>query len=74
MKKSLLFSFSLMGSIGFAVAIPLVSLALLGRYLDKAFDSSPKLFIAMIALSTVLVYFILKKIVKDATDKFKKLS
>jgi len=73
MKKSLLFSFSLMGSIGFAVAIPLVSLALLGRYLDRVFDSSPKLLIAMIALSTVLVYFILRQIVSDAIKKFKEL-
>lgn len=74
MKKSLFFSFSLMGSIGFAVAVPLVSLALLGRYLDSVFNSSPKLLIAMIALSTVLVYFILRQIVSDAIKKFNKLN
>jgi len=63
-----------MGSIGFAVAVPLVSLALLGRYLDGLFNSSPKLLIAMIALSTVLVYFILRQIVSDAIKKFNKLN
>lgn len=74
MKKSLLFSVSLMGTVGLAVAIPLVSLALLGRYLDRLYGTSPKFLIALIALSVVFVYFSLKKIVADAIKKFNSLN
>lgn len=61
MKKSLLFSLYLFGEIGFSVSIPLVGLALLGRYLDKIFNTNPYLFITGIIIATVIVYFFLKK-------------
>lgn len=74
MKKSLFFSFSLIGSIGFGVAVPLVIMALIGRYIDKAYDTSPKFLIGGIAFSTIIVFFNLRRIVRDATEKFKKLN
>ena len=70
MKKSLFFCFSLMGSIGLAVVIPLVGLALLGRYIDNIYQSSPKFLVAGIVLSTIIVFFTLKRIVKQATERF----
>lgn len=73
MKKSFIFSFSLMGSIGLAVAVPLLILALLGRYIDGIYGSSPRFLLIMIALSTVPVYFLLRRIVSEATKKFNKL-
>lgn len=69
MKKRLFFALSFIGSIGFATAIPLVSLALLGRYLDKYFGLSPYLFLSGIAVATVVIFFILRQIVRDATSK-----
>jgi hypothetical protein len=44
MKKNLLFSFGLIGQIGFATAIPLVIFGLLGRYLDHRLNTAPYLF------------------------------
>lgn len=39
---------------GYTIAIPLIILALLGRFLDKQFDTSPWLLIAGIILSMVV--------------------
>ncbi len=72
MKKSLIFSFSLIGQIGFSTAIPLVAFGLAGRYLDRQFNTAPYLFLAGIAIATVLIYFILRQIIKIATDNFDK--
>lgn len=63
MKKSLLFSLCLFGEIGFSVSVPLVGLALLGRYLDRIFHTGPYLFIVGIAIATVIIYFFLKKVI-----------
>lgn len=74
MKKSLLFSFSLIGTVGFATAIPLVAFGLFGRYLDRHFGTAPRLFLVCLAIATILIYFVLKQIVKDAIKNFEKLS
>lgn len=74
MKKSLLFSLSFIGSVGFATAIPVVVLALLGRYLDHRYNSEPKFFIILLILSVVIVFFTLKKIVREAIEGFKKIN
>jgi len=73
MKKSLVFSLSFIGSIGFATALPLVSFALLGRYLDRIFNSSPYLLLIGIAIATIIIFFILRKIVREASEKIKKI-
>lgn len=70
MKKSIIFSFSLIGQIGFSTAIPLVALGLLGRYLDRKFDTGPYLFLSGLAIATVSIYFILRRIVRKALNKF----
>jgi len=72
-KKSLLFSLNLFGQIGFGVAIPLVVLGLLGRYLDQKFGSSPYLTLAGIALAVVITFFYLRKVVQEAIEQAKKL-
>lgn len=63
MKKSLIFSLFLFGEIGFSVSIPLVGLALLGRYLDRQFNTNPYLFLTGIILATIIIYFFLKKVI-----------
>lgn len=74
MKKSLLFSFGLIGQIGFSTAIPLVVLGLLGRYLDGRFQTSPYLFLIGLALATVIVYLVIKEIVKKALKEFEEIN
>ena len=66
MKKSLLFSLSLFGQIGFGVAIPLVVLVLTGRYLDTKFNTGHILVIVGIVLAVVVTFFFLRKIVREA--------
>ena len=73
MKKSLVFSLSFIGSIGFATALPLVLFALLGRYLDRIFGSSPYLLLAGIAVATVMIFFILRRIIREASEKIAKI-
>lgn len=74
MKKSLLFSFGLIGQIGFTTAIPLVAFGLFGRYLDQKFGTNPYLFLLGLAVATVIVYFALRQIVNRATREFSKLN
>jgi F0F1-type ATP synthase assembly protein I len=74
MKKTLLFSFGLIGQIGFSTAIPLVVLGLLGRYLDKKFQTSPYLFLVGLALATVIIYFIIREIVKKALAEYENIN
>ena len=69
MKKSLVFSFSLIGQIGFATAIPLVIFGLAGRYLDKQLGTAPWLFLIGLAIATIQIYFYLRNIVRKASEK-----
>jgi len=73
MKKSLLFSLSFIGSIGFATALPLVIFALLGRYLDRILNSSPYLLLSGIVFATIIIFFILRKIVREASEKINEI-
>jgi len=74
MKKSLFFAFGMIGQIGFATAVPLVALGLTGRYLDRHFHTGPYLFLLGLAVATAAIYFILKKIVKEAINTFNKMN
>ncbi len=74
MRESLIFSFSLIGQVGFATAIPLVLFGLLGRYLDHRFGTSPYLTLTGLALATIIVYFTLRQIVKRAIKVFNELN
>lgn len=73
MKKSLVFSFVLIGQIGFATALPLVIFGILGRYLDKIYGTGHWLFLAGLLIATIQVFFYLRYIVKRASEKVQKL-
>lgn len=74
MKNSLIFSFSLIGQIGFATALPLVIFGILGRYIDKLYNTGHWFFFAGLLLATIQVFFYLRYIVKQASTKIKKIS
>lgn len=70
-KKSELQEFSLWETaweLGYTIAVPIVGLALLGRWADKSFDTAPWLLITGIALSvfisSFLVYRKVSKVLK----------
>ena len=74
MKNSLIFSFSLIGQIGFATALPLVIFGILGRYLDKIYGTAHWFFFAGLLLATIQVFFYLRYIVKRASEQIKDLN
>ena len=59
---------SLAWNLGYTIAIPIIALALGGRFLDKKFDTSPLFLLigvfASILVSTLGVYYKVKKIIK----------
>jgi F0F1-type ATP synthase assembly protein I len=61
---------SLVGELGFIIALPVIVLALGGRMLDKRFDSSPLWLIVGIiislVISSILVFRKTKSIIEDA--------
>lgn len=71
MKKSLIFAFSLIGTVGISTAIPLVVFAFLGRYLDKRWGTAPKLLILGIGISAIISIFTLRRIVRQAKENMK---
>ena len=59
---------SLAWNLGYTIAIPIIALALGGRFLDRKFDTSP-LFLLIgvftaILISTLGIYYKAKKIIK----------
>ncbi|MEK9156238.1 MAG: AtpZ/AtpI family protein [Patescibacteria group bacterium] len=73
MRKSLLYSFTFIGEVGFATALPLVIFGLLGRYLDKKYGASPWFLLAGILIATIQIYFYLRVIIQKAEGKFKNI-
>lgn len=71
--KTLLFSLSLFGQIGFGVAIPLVALGLIGRYLDEIYSTDPYLFLTGIGLAVIISFLYLKKVVNESIKQAKQL-
>lgn len=71
MKKSLIFAFSLIGTVGISTALPLVVFAFLGRYLDKRWGTAPKLLIIGIGISAIISIFTLRRIVRKAKENMK---
>ncbi|MBI2426491.1 MAG: AtpZ/AtpI family protein [Candidatus Kerfeldbacteria bacterium] len=60
---------SLVGNLGIEIALPLVVLAVLGRILDRKFDTSPWFLLGGILLSLVVSSFIvLKHIIPLVSD------
>lgn len=63
---------SLAWELGYSIAVPLVGLALVGRFLDKKFESSPWFLLAGILISiSVSSYLIYRKTV-DILDNLDK--
>lgn len=56
---------------GYTITIPLVILVLLGRFLDKKFDSSPVLFLTSIVLSLIVSSIVLLIKVKKVMEQIK---
>lgn len=56
---------------GYTVTIPLVALALAGRFLDKKFDSSPLLLLTGIVLSLIISSIMLLMKVKKVMEEIK---
>ncbi|MBU1180128.1 AtpZ/AtpI family protein [Patescibacteria group bacterium] len=53
-KSGLWQALSLAGQLGYTIAIPLVALALIGRFLDKKYNSSPWFLLAGILVSLII--------------------
>jgi hypothetical protein len=68
-RRSLWLALSMAWELGYTIAIPIVVFTLLGRWLDKRFDSYPVLFLSgvlfSIILSTIGVYFKAMRILRE---------
>lgn len=68
-KKAWVSSLSLALQLGYTIALPLVALALAGRFLDKKFGTSPWLLISGVIISLIITsWFIFIKINKIMSD------
>ncbi|MEI6499039.1 MAG: AtpZ/AtpI family protein [bacterium] len=74
MKSSLIFSFTLIGKVGLTTAIPLVAFAFIGRYFDQKIGHGHYFLLLGMAFATIIVYFSIKKLVKEAIEKFDNLN
>lgn len=72
-KNNTWFVLGLLGQLGYVIAVPLVILALLGRFIDKRYDTSPwfliiGMFLALV-ISSIWVYKRTAEIMKKTTDE-----
>lgn len=72
-KSNLWQALSLLGQLGYVIAIPLVILAMIGRFIDNKYHTSPwfliaGMFLALI-ISTFWVYKKTMEIMKNTTDE-----
>jgi F0F1-type ATP synthase assembly protein I len=62
--------FSLAMELGYMIAIPIVAMALLGRFLDKKLETSPWFLLAGICVSILLTtYLVYKKTISVIDDQ-----
>lgn len=71
MKSALWQAVGLVFKFGYTITIPLVALALAGRFLDKKFDSSPLLLLTGIVLSLIVSSIMLLIKVKKVMEEIK---
>jgi len=74
MKKTIIFAFGFIGAIGLTTAVPLVFFGLLGRWLDQKYGTGPYLMLLGFVLATVIVYFAIKRLVREAIKEFDKIN
>jgi F0F1-type ATP synthase assembly protein I len=55
--------------LGYSIAVPLVGLALVGRFLDKKFDTSPWLLLVGILISILISSFLVYRKTSDILNK-----
>lgn len=67
-KKGIFDALSLIGHLGFHIAIPLVVFALIGRWLDKAINASPWFLITGIVLSLIVSSVTIGKRIRRILD------
>jgi F0F1-type ATP synthase assembly protein I len=60
---------SLAWELGYSIAVPLVGLALVGRFLDKKLGTSPWLILAGILISILISSYLIYKKTVDILDK-----
>lgn len=72
MKKKLFFSLSLISYIGIATTLPLIIFGIVGRYIDRSYNSSPRIFILGIILAATISLFVLRSITKKAIESLGK--
>lgn len=60
---------SLAWELGYSIAVPLVGLALVGRFLDKKFESSPWFLLIGILISILISSYLIYKKTVDILDK-----
>lgn len=72
MRKSIFWqAVGLVFKFGYTITIPLIALALAGRFLDKKFNSSPLLLLTGIVLSLIVSSIVLLIKVKQAMGNIK---
>lgn len=60
-KPGLSYALGLAWELGYTIAIPIVAFALLGRFADKKFDTSPFLLLAGILFSIIISSWVIYK-------------
>jgi len=73
-KKSLIFAFGMIGTIGFATVVPLVAFAFLGKYLDSHFRTGHNFFYTGIALAVPVIYLTVRQVAQSAIRDFDTLT
>ena len=58
--------------LGYSIVVPLVLLALLGRWLDKKFNSSPLFFLSFVVFSVFLTSFIVYRKYRTVVKEIEK--
>ena len=68
-----LFAFKIIGDFGATIAIPVVTLVLIGQYFDKKYSTSPWLTVLAFVLSAFISVKIIYKKAKTYGEEYKKL-
>ncbi len=69
-----LFAFKILGNFGVSIAVPAVLAALLGKWLDSHFGTSPWLLILCFVIAFVLTAMVIYKKAKEFGKKYQELT
>ena len=68
-KFNFYYSISLVGQVGWSVAVPLVVFILIGVFLDKQFETKPTFILGGLVLGMVVSFYSLYKLLKPFITK-----